>query len=462
MTLDELLLEWSYRSEKGYPSLDSPSDISLLKEILKKLKLPEGEIDDLVDDLETPGTDGMEDSPVEKAKEKTTQQQTQPSTNSFRDDLEKFDDELDKEDIDPCTEPLQKLEDKFRQMVARGDIDPSNEKQITKFLNRCDAFVLYDPLKKLLTDKGFSSLIFKDYAKQIRDLTEDETDGDRKIFNDYLKNPSKQINLPQKTRGNLQDEMKRSGLPRSIIKKLITHTAQDQGKKGVGMGELALAIVFKNITDSLGRGDLGLNDEYLEVKAQNATLGKKPDDFKTSLENVKRFEEFGLKRELIPNKKGTGSSLKLTFNEKAYNLDEFTTIIPLMYQATTNKDGLKNLIGEVLLDDGKHSAASIEYGLKDMDLTDAQSVQSAIGKTHFYNYIEEEGFLHFLAHDMGKKSKKGVVEFVGEGEYIYVSVDGNEPNPGEMADKLMDAGATFQKSTFNNWRPRIGFGEGFI
>ena len=44
MTLDELLLEWSYRSEKGYPSLDSPSDVSVLKKILEKLELPSNEI----------------------------------------------------------------------------------------------------------------------------------------------------------------------------------------------------------------------------------------------------------------------------------------------------------------------------------------------------------------------------------------------------------------------------------
>jgi len=56
MTLDELLLEWSYRLDKGYPDMDSPSDISLLKEILKELKLPEGEIDELVDDLEEGST----------------------------------------------------------------------------------------------------------------------------------------------------------------------------------------------------------------------------------------------------------------------------------------------------------------------------------------------------------------------------------------------------------------------
>ena len=40
MTLDELLLEWSYRTDKGYPCLDNPSDIVILKNILENLNLP--------------------------------------------------------------------------------------------------------------------------------------------------------------------------------------------------------------------------------------------------------------------------------------------------------------------------------------------------------------------------------------------------------------------------------------
>ena len=44
MTLDELLLEWSYRSEKGYPSLDNPSDVLVLEKILNKLNLPTHDI----------------------------------------------------------------------------------------------------------------------------------------------------------------------------------------------------------------------------------------------------------------------------------------------------------------------------------------------------------------------------------------------------------------------------------
>jgi len=85
MTLDELLLEWSYRSERGYPSTDNPSDVLLLKDILRELKLPKGLVDELVDsldeddkDLDTPSTDGMEDSGVEDEKEKQKQIQSKP------------------------------------------------------------------------------------------------------------------------------------------------------------------------------------------------------------------------------------------------------------------------------------------------------------------------------------------------------------------------------------------------
>ena len=82
MTLDELLLEWSYRSDKGYPSLDSPSDLLLLREILTKLNLNEEDVSSIIDELEdepggddltNPGTDGMEGSDVENEKEKHVQ-----------------------------------------------------------------------------------------------------------------------------------------------------------------------------------------------------------------------------------------------------------------------------------------------------------------------------------------------------------------------------------------------------
>ena len=95
MTLDELLLEWSYRSERGYPTLDNPSDVSILKQILKELNLSEQDVEDVLDnlpkdkpggdDITTPGTSGMEDSSVEKEKE--DQVKTTPKQNTEYDDL---------------------------------------------------------------------------------------------------------------------------------------------------------------------------------------------------------------------------------------------------------------------------------------------------------------------------------------------------------------------------------------
>ena len=36
VNIDNLVNEWAYRCEKGYPDMDSPSDLRLLKVILKE------------------------------------------------------------------------------------------------------------------------------------------------------------------------------------------------------------------------------------------------------------------------------------------------------------------------------------------------------------------------------------------------------------------------------------------
>ena len=99
MTLDELLLEWSYRSERGYPSVDNPSDVSVLKTILRELKISEQDIEDIVDDLEdtpggddltTPGTVGQEYSSVEAEKEKQFRDKQSDSTEQPEDKPEKI------------------------------------------------------------------------------------------------------------------------------------------------------------------------------------------------------------------------------------------------------------------------------------------------------------------------------------------------------------------------------------
>ena len=62
MTLDELLLEWSYRLKKGYPDMGSPSDIQVLREVLVENKMP---ADDIINELE-----GLEGGEKEKEEPK--------------------------------------------------------------------------------------------------------------------------------------------------------------------------------------------------------------------------------------------------------------------------------------------------------------------------------------------------------------------------------------------------------
>ena len=70
MTLNELLVEWSYRSKKGYPDMGNPSDILILKEILEKLELPTDILDTLEEDEPevTVSTDEPQEKPTPEEK----------------------------------------------------------------------------------------------------------------------------------------------------------------------------------------------------------------------------------------------------------------------------------------------------------------------------------------------------------------------------------------------------------
>ena len=459
MTLDELLLEWSYRSERGYPSLDNPSDVSILKEILTKLNLNEKDVSNIIDELEddpqnleTPGDDGLEDSPVQQAKEKQFQQKTKKTSPKSPEDsgFEKVvDKELEKKDIDPCDATKQDINRIIDKYSAQGLFD--DPRALEKLLNRVCSFGSYEPLKKLLYSKGFSSLVFKRYATELQNLTEDIPEKDRDVFLDYIKNPNKQSSFPTTRRSNLATEMKMSGVPNSVIEKILVHTTQDEGKRGVGMGELALAIVFKDVTNADGPGDLAIEGGGFEIKAESATLGDKPENHKASLETVKKFEAFGITRDK-----------KMFFNgEGPYALGQLPLILSKAYNATKNKEELKSLVKEMMINDAHLSVAAVEYVFKDIDFTKEESIQQNMAGAHFYNYADNHGFTHFLSHDKGEKSKgKGankIKYIVGTGEYIYVN-----GTPGEMVDQLKESGARFERIGFNNMRPRVGWGPTLV
>ena len=394
MTLDELLLEWSYRTDKGYPCLDNPSDIVILKNILENLNLPTeniiNKLKNLDEDLDIPGTSGMEDSPVEdkKANEKKA-----------------------KDYMDSISCPFEKeIMKKVRAIFSRNDID-NEEKQ--KLVNRVCSFESYPPIRDLLRSKGYPEAEFKQFSKEIQNLTEDISDKDRQFFLDYIRNPEKQKNFKPNKRGNLFDDIKETGIHSDIIKSVVKHTTQDSGKKSVGMGELALAIVFNNVGAAKGAGDLSLNGETFEIKGEGATLGKRPDAV------------------------------------NAINLNSFADVLADIYKNTKDKEGFKKAFKEDLkaIETTKkelHAEAVDQYYNK-IKWDSSENIHKGLALLNAYRYILKEDFKHFLAHDFGAGKSN-------TGDYVYAT-----GTPGDIVDTLLEAGAKFEKISPANLKPRIGF-----
>jgi len=281
MTLDELLLEWSYRSEKGYPRMDNPSDISLLKEILKELKLPEGEIDELVDDLEEddnltkPGTDGLEYSPVEKKKE---------SDKAYA--KQKFDDPFATADSYKITSTVT-IEDII-------DLLPKI---------KGDEEALLKMKKYILNRKGEVGFFDKATLKNITTATIDSANAPKDLYQILSHNDDVQnydiFDQPSFSElgksGNLfKFYEEHSDLSKETIKEVFMYFGTEGGR-GVGKGEMAFALLFKDLKMAPGAGDLDWNGNYLEVKGTAARLGDRDREFpgflKTKLGKLSRHHD---------------------------------------------------------------------------------------------------------------------------------------------------------------------------
>lgn len=321
-------------------------------------------------------------------------------------------------------------------LIKDLDLD---DKQIQKLYNRTKNFTTYRPIKQTLTRKQYNPLILKKFSREIQDLIEDLPQDKVDDFISYLNNTEDKIDFPSNSRGNLFKTLQKTGVPTEVVNKIIYHTSQDEGKKGVGMGEVGLALLFKNIEAAKGKGDLSLNGEEFEIKGHNATLGEKP----TPLANVinNKLGKYGI--EVI------GGTSGIQYKDKKYPMNQFTQLLSDIYKNTENKTEFKATLGDILANDAE-LGESVNQLINKIDFTSPESIQQNISLMNFIRYATKEGFSHFLAHDFGAKGPN-------TGEYIYV-----KGSPEQMANQLIKNGARFEKLTPNTLRPRIGFSSTFI
>ena len=414
VNIDALLSEWAYRCKKGYPDLDSPSDLRVLKTILKEqnITLPEQQLSLF--------------SEEEMAR------------------LIKKDTGIDIRVIDSEKE-LERVFDKISPEVAKKleiDTPEGRREALNLVLNKRSKSKILDILAK----KDWHEKIVPQWSKELSGLIEDIPESDRDIFLTYIEDESKQQTFPKTRDGNFETLLNTTKISPTIINRIIKFTAQDEKKLGVGMGEVALAMFFKNISAAVGAGDLTLNGGGFEIKGFNATLGAKPEDFKIDPNKLKKL---GIELKIGEKKLKSGTSraeTKLSVDGEIFETGKLPILLSQKYKNSTDKKQFKEDLKDILLNDIELEMG-VEARLDKIDFDDINSINKNIALMNFIRYATKSKFTHFLVHDYG-----GASAAPDNGEYVYVS-----GTPEQMAEQLFDSDAYFQGIGATNLRPRIRY-----
>ena len=321
MSIDELLVEWSYRTEKGYPDTGNPSDILILKEILENLGLPVDSIlDELGDDEEVtvtndeqpeeiipepthepepePEEENPQSSEISQAKQDLIDildDTKEPVLNLSPEKLEKYSRLIDKYDESPLKENIEE-EDRINDTQEDIITQVKSGKFDIKSLLYLQATMLGEEKKEEIFEyfgKGGKALLQKEVFGVA--FEEMKRTGDILEFVKYIKNPISFREAYPSNSGNLITPFE------SIFTKpfLQTLLEMDKGAGGiaVGKGEYFLTLLCHDIlfdSPMEVQGDLVWGDKGMEVKNAGAKptgqkAGYGPNSHDSIFSNALRF-----------------------------------------------------------------------------------------------------------------------------------------------------------------------------
>jgi len=240
MTLNELLVEWSYRTEKGYPDVGNPSDILILETILNELNLP-------TDILNTLGEDDIT----------SNEDETQVSSHSKKDLLN---------------------------LINNANL---TNPQIQRLFKNISGFAHKDNILNYVNSKGFTANKFKTGDIAIETIFNGISDSNIDEFVKYIKNPKTLSSID--VAGNFASQL---GLSSTLVRDLIDiEPGSDAGGSNVGKIEVFLGLMFSDVDNNVSKGDLNWNGKNLEVKGTGGRLGQQSgrgSDNKETIENAAR------------------------------------------------------------------------------------------------------------------------------------------------------------------------------
>ena len=388
--LEKIIRENCWKFDKGYP--DSQEDIDYLKTLIEQEFTSTSTAGDNVEVT----YDNIEDVPVEDIED-------------VEDELEK---KFDDEQLDSAVEIQKALRSIPSQVLKANNLEDIDLDDIANYMmNRRLKPILADVLR----DNNYNEKIIDEYVAKIMPIFRNIDNKERDKLIAYLQNPT--VEFGKNPNGNLYTDFKKipaKGLP---YEEIVRTTFQDEKKLGVGMGEVAMAIFFKNVKSSTGGGDLEIDDGKFEVKGYNAKLERDPDNYRPKVSDLKKL----------------GIKFKEDNKTVDYKRGKFAETLQNAYAQSKNKQQWIVDFKEMLANGPKLPMSAINTRVDQIDWNSTDSISRNIGLINFIRYAgSEQGFEHFIVHDTGSTDK-------GKGEYVYVG-----GSPEDMAQDLYDAGVQFQ------------------
>jgi hypothetical protein len=221
------------------------------------------------------------------------------------------------EAVEEETEPdINTLKAEIQQAVDNLSFDDAKEAQY--LLKQIFNFPTYKNIKKSLGGKGYSPKIFKKFSNDVQQLLVDIGPEFRDGFLKYLQSDEHLVFPTDRSEGNIHTDLIKGKLDRKLVDAIMMHTGTDEGGRGVGMGELALALIFGNL--SAGGKEKRTNVETGEGDVADAVAQYKKDVSKSKGfgkdTSKKRGKEKGLDRDNYEE----GQKGEATYNlDKAYS-----------------------------------------------------------------------------------------------------------------------------------------------
>lgn len=286
VNIDALLSEWAYRCKKGYPDMDSPSDLHILKTILKEqgISLP------LSEDL-TAAEQAIDTKEIDSKKEffdlldqidlsKQDIQKVSTMVIQFEPDFQ-----LDEEDLS------NKIVDNKNDLKDQIDMSDLSSEELSELSARLLGFKYKDEIKDYFLKKGGKAMV----QDQVFEVLFDSMvkNGDILKFKKYIDSPETFSKLFKSEKGSLIEPLKGAFSDPFLYKMVALDGAY--GGISIGKGEFFLCLMCGDISfEGESEGDLDWGGKGLEIKNKGAKpTGQKasygPNSHQLIFKNLFRF-----------------------------------------------------------------------------------------------------------------------------------------------------------------------------